>query len=164
MKRLRDSDDQVSDEALLSGIALGDEDAMLLFVRRYQRRLFGLALGIVGDLGSAEDVAQEAFIRILRHAAVFDVRRGSVSTWALTITRNLAIDALRLRRATLVAPGDLVFMNLVSRDAAPEDVVANADEAAPAWAALAEERLLCESDSYRRYRDVVHWRCVPAIW
>ena len=75
MKRLRDSDDQVSDEALLSGIALGDEDAMLLFVRRYQRRLFGLALGIVGDLGSAEDVAQEAFIRILRHAAVFGVTR-----------------------------------------------------------------------------------------
>jgi len=45
-----------------------------------------------------EDVAQEAFIRILRHAAVYDVRRGSVATWTLTITRNLAIDALRVRR------------------------------------------------------------------
>lgn len=87
-----------------------------------------------------------------------------MSTWALTITRNLAINALRRRRATPVAPGDLDFVNLVSRDAAPEDVVANADEAAPAWAALAEERLLCESDSYRRYRDVVRWRCAPAIW
>jgi RNA polymerase sigma factor (sigma-70 family) len=138
MTRRRDSDDQVSDEALLSGIALDDDDAVLVFVRRYQRRLFGLALGIVGDAGSAEDVAQEAFIRILRHAAVYDVRRGSVSTWALTITRNLAIDALRLRRAVPAAPGDLVFMNLVSRESAPDDVVASVDEAAPAWAALAQ--------------------------
>jgi RNA polymerase sigma-70 factor (ECF subfamily) len=138
MKRIRDSDDQVSDEALLSGIALGDDDAVLILVRRYQRRLFGLALGIVGDPGTAEDVAQEAFMRILRHAAVYDVRRGSVSTWALTITRNLAIDALRLRRAIPAAPEDLVFMNLISREAAPDDVVANVDEAAPAWAALTQ--------------------------
>jgi RNA polymerase sigma-70 factor (ECF subfamily) len=123
---------------LLSGIALGDDDAVLVFVRRYQRRLFGLALGIVGDADSAEDVAQEAFIRILRHAAVYDVRRGPVSTWALTITRNLAIDALRLRRAVPAAPGDLVFMNLVSRESAPDDLVASVDEAAPAWAALAQ--------------------------
>lgn len=138
MKRLRDSADEISDEVLLSGIALGDGDAVLTFVRRYQRRLFGLAFGIVGDAGSAEDITQEAFIRILRHATVYDVRRGSVSTWALTITRNLAIDALRLRRALPVAPQDLVFMNLISRDVAPDDVVANVDEAAPAWAALAQ--------------------------
>ncbi|NNN08398.1 MAG: sigma-70 family RNA polymerase sigma factor [Acidimicrobiaceae bacterium] len=134
--RRRDTDDEVSDETLLSGIALGDNEATLLFVRRYQRRLFGLALGIVGDPGIAEDVAQEAFLRIFRHAAVYDVRRAAVSTWVLTITRNLAIDALRVRRATPVAPGDLVFVNLVSRDTPPEDVAANADEAARAWTAL----------------------------
>jgi RNA polymerase sigma-70 factor (ECF subfamily) len=138
MKQRRDSDDQISDEALLSGIALGDDDAVLIFVRRYQRRLFGLAYVILSDVGSAEDVTQEAFMRILRHAAVYDVRRGSVSTWALTITRNLTIDALRLRRAVPAAPGDLVFMNLISREAAPDDVVESADQAAPAWAALAQ--------------------------
>ena len=138
MSRRRDFDEQIPDDALLSGIALGDEDAILAFVRRYQRRLFGLALGIVGDVHSAEDVTQEAFIRILRHAAVYDVRRAAVSTWALTITRNLAIDALRLRRAVPTAPEDLTFMNLISRESAPDDVVANAEEAAPAWAALAQ--------------------------
>ena len=138
MSRRRGFDEQIPDDALLSGIALGDEDAILAFVRRYQRRLFGLALGIVGDVHSAEDVTQEAFIRILRHAAVYDVRRAAVSTWALTITRNLAIDALRLRRAVPTAPEDLTFMNLISRESAPDDVVANAEEAAPAWAALAQ--------------------------
>ena len=49
-------DDGISDEALLSGVAVGDDRAALTFVRRYQRRLFGLALGIVGDAGEAEDV------------------------------------------------------------------------------------------------------------
>jgi RNA polymerase sigma factor (sigma-70 family) len=97
-RRLGSLDDSVSDEALLSGMALGDDQVGLIFVRRYQRRLFGLAVGIVGDSGDAQDVAQEAFIRIFRHAQVFDARRGSVSTWALTITRNLAIDATRIRR------------------------------------------------------------------
>ena len=47
-------DDETSDEALLSGVAVGDNRAVLAFVRRYQRRLFGLALGIVGDPGMVD--------------------------------------------------------------------------------------------------------------
>lgn len=130
--------DEVSDEALLAGVAVGDERAVLVFVRRYQRRLFGLALGIVGDPGGAEDVAQEAFIRILRHASVFDPRRGSVSTWCLTITRNLAIDALRVRRAVPTAPDDPVFADLRAMRVAPDDAVIANDGAAMALAALAD--------------------------
>ena len=42
-------EESISDEALISGIAVGDEEASLAFVRRYQRRLFGLAIGIVRD-------------------------------------------------------------------------------------------------------------------
>ena len=94
-KRSHSEDDGVSDEALLAGMALGDERAGLTFVRHYQYQLFGLAFGMIGDVGFAEDIAQEAFVRIFRHATIFDARRGSVSTWALTITRNLSIDALR---------------------------------------------------------------------
>lgn len=69
----------------------------MAFVRRFQRRVYGLALTIVGDAGSAEDVSQETFLRAWRHAAAFDGRRGRVSTWLLAIARNLAIDAVRLR-------------------------------------------------------------------
>jgi len=122
-------DDSASDEALLAGVAIGDERAGLLFVRRYQRRLYGLALGIVGDSGDAEDMAQEAFIRIFRHAQVFDVRRGAVSTWALTITRNLAIDAMRVRRGVPTDPSDRVFLELTSGHHQPENA-AIATEAA----------------------------------
>jgi RNA polymerase sigma-70 factor (ECF subfamily) len=108
-------------------MAVGDDQAGLVFVRRYQHRLFGLARGIIGDAALAEDVAQEAFIRIFRHATMFDARRGSVSTWALTITRNLAIDALRLRSGTPTDPEDQVFIELMSTERQPEDAAVTAD-------------------------------------
>ena len=94
MRRTRDASDGPSDEALLAGMAHGDEQAGLAFVRRYQGRVFGLALSMLGDPGLAEDVAQEALVRAWRHAPVYDPRRGAVSTWVLTIGRNLTIDAL----------------------------------------------------------------------
>jgi RNA polymerase sigma factor (sigma-70 family) len=119
--------DEISDEALLSGMAIGDDQAGLTFVRRYQRRLFGLAISIVGDAGLAEDVTQEAFIRIFRHAVMFDARRGSVTTWTLTITRNLAIDALRVRRPMPINPDDHAFLEMVSAERAPEDAAVTAD-------------------------------------
>lgn len=95
---------KVSDEALLAGMAAGDIDAAATFVRRFQARVYGLALAVVGVAPDAEDVAQEAFVRAWRHAGNFDPRRGRVSTWLLTITRNLAIDMLRVRRDLPVDP------------------------------------------------------------
>jgi RNA polymerase sigma factor (sigma-70 family) len=108
-------------------MATNDESAGVALVRRYQRRVFGLALGIVNDPSVAEEVAQEALIRVWKHAPVFDVRRGSVTTWVLTITRNLAIDALRLRRAIPLEPDDLIALGLASREMGPEDAAQQSD-------------------------------------
>ena len=93
-----------SDDTLLASFALGDADAAAAFIRRFQARVYGLARSIVGDPHLAEDVAQEAFVRAWRSASAYDSRRGSVQTWLLVITRNLSIDALRLRRAQPVDP------------------------------------------------------------
>jgi RNA polymerase sigma factor (sigma-70 family) len=93
-----------SDEALLAALAEGDARAAATFVRRYQARVFGLARSIVGDPSTAEEVAQEAFLRVWRHAGAYDPRRARVETWLLAITRNLAIDHLRLRRADPIDP------------------------------------------------------------
>jgi RNA polymerase sigma-70 factor (ECF subfamily) len=98
----------LSDESLIAGMASGDDDALAAFVRRFQARVFGLALTVVDDIGVAEEVAQDAFLRAWRHAATYDPRRGRVSTWLLTITRNLAIDAVRLRRDRPVDPDRLM--------------------------------------------------------
>ena len=108
-------------DALLAGMAVGDERAGVAFVRRYQRRVYGLALSMVGDPVLAQDIAQEAFLRAWRHALVFDRRRASVGTWMLTITRNLAVDQLRLRRPVVTDPSDLLWANLESRTPPPEE-------------------------------------------
>lgn len=113
--------DHPSDEALLAGIAAGDEAAARGFVRRYQQRVYGLALTIVGERHGAEDVAQEAFVRVWRHAGAFDARRGTAATWTLTITRNLAIDAVRMRRATTVDPSAVLWSTRPAPDDGPAE-------------------------------------------
>jgi RNA polymerase sigma-70 factor (ECF subfamily) len=106
----------LSDEALLAGLTFGDPEAGRAFVQRFQSRVFGLALAIGRDPALAEDIAQEAFLRAWRHGPSYDPRRGTVTAWLLRITRNLAIDALRLRRAEVMDPDALAAL------AAPADV------------------------------------------
>ncbi len=116
-----------TDEALLAGMAMGDQDSAVAFVRRYQRRIFGLAYSMTSDASVAEEVAQEALIRVWRHAPVFDARRGSVTSWVLTITRNLTIDALRMRRAVPTDPDDFAASAMISLEHNPEDAVQRGD-------------------------------------
>lgn len=117
-----------SDEALLAGMAAGDHDAARAFVRRHQQRVYGLAAGVVADRDAAQDVAQEAFVRIWRHAGAFDPRRGSVAGWVLTITRNAAIDAVRLRRATLADPETMLALMGPAAGPGPDDRAVFAEE------------------------------------
>jgi RNA polymerase sigma factor (sigma-70 family) len=98
----------ISDEALLSGLAAGDAEAATAFIRRFQARVYGLVLAIVRDEGTAEEVAQETFMRAWKHASTYDPRRGRVATWLLTIARNLAIDVVRVKRAEPLDPDHVV--------------------------------------------------------
>lgn len=127
---------EASDEALLAGMAVGDQRAGVAFVRRYQGRVYGLALSMVGDAALAQDVAQEAFLRVWRHATVFDRRRAAVSTWVLTITRNLAVDALRLRRPVVTDPSDLFWAGLAARGPMTDERAEQADTRERVAAAL----------------------------
>ena len=96
-----------SDEALVAGLAADDARAATAFVRRFQARVFGLAVTMVGDGAIAEELSQETFARAWRHAGAYDARRGRVSTWLLTITRNLAIDHLRAKRTEPLDPATI---------------------------------------------------------
>jgi RNA polymerase sigma-70 factor (ECF subfamily) len=110
----------LSDEILLAGMANGDQDAAAAFVRRYQARVFGLALTVVGSRAVAEEVAQEAFLKAWRHAGSYDARRGRVATWLLTITRNAAVDAVRYGHESPIDP-ELLVAILTRRDEAEPD-------------------------------------------
>lgn len=127
----------VSDDALVAGLAAGDHDATAAFVRRFQRRVFGLARTIVADDRAAEDIAQEAFVRAWKHAGAYDPRRGSVVGWLLTITRNLAIDAVRVRRPIAFDPLSLLGYDQPSPERSPPELAQASDDAERLRAALA---------------------------
>lgn len=118
-----------SDDALLAGLGAGDEQCSRAFVRRFQHRVYGLALSVVGDPGTAQDVAQEAFVRAWRFASAYDARRGPVITWLLTITRNAAIDVLRVRRPQPIDPESVLALQQPSADPHPDAVAVMSQEA-----------------------------------
>jgi RNA polymerase sigma factor (sigma-70 family) len=97
----------MSDQLLLAGFGANDQQLAVAFVRRFQRAVFGIAFGMVGDPGMAEDIAQQAFEHAWRCADSYDVRRGAVRTWLMRITHNLAVDAVRIRRIVPVDSDEL---------------------------------------------------------
>jgi RNA polymerase sigma factor (sigma-70 family) len=76
-------------------IACGDEQAFSALYDATASKVYGLALRITGQSALAEDVVSEAFAQAWRQADRYDVSRGKVTTWLLTICRSRALDALR---------------------------------------------------------------------
>jgi RNA polymerase sigma-70 factor (ECF subfamily) len=70
----------------------------------HHRQAIGLAYRILGDLGEAEEVVQEAFLSAWRSGHTYDPSRGSAQTWILSMVRNRSIDVLRARRRRPVQP------------------------------------------------------------
>jgi RNA polymerase sigma-70 factor (ECF subfamily) len=90
------SDDAASDEALISGIAGGDQLAMRTLYARHRIPLYRWLLRIVRDETVAEDLLSDVFLDVWRQAASFE-GRASVSTWLLAIARYKALSARRAR-------------------------------------------------------------------
>ena len=132
--------DRMSDDLLLAGLTAGDAELSVAFVRRFQGPVFGVALTVLGDPTLAEDVAQQAFERAWRHAALFDPRRGAVQPWLTAITHNLAVDAARARRAIPVDP--LELEDVLTGDTPEGSAIAaeSADELRAAIRALPAEQ------------------------
>jgi len=82
--------------ALLLAVGRGDRElALRELYRRYERRLYGLGLRLLGDSGLAEELVQETFVRVWRTADRFDPARGTVSAFVFAIARRIAIDLWR---------------------------------------------------------------------
>jgi RNA polymerase sigma factor (sigma-70 family) len=112
--------ESVSDQLLLEGFCAGDEECAGKFVQHFWRRLCWIAFQIVGDSGSAEDVAQVAFERAWRNGVMFDPGRGSLDAWMTTIARNAALDWARMKRAIPIDPSE-ICASPTSGSCDPED-------------------------------------------
>jgi RNA polymerase sigma factor (sigma-70 family) len=86
------------DEELVRRVGDGDPAAVQALVARKLPRILSLAVRMLGDAAEAEDVAQETFVRIWRHASSW--RRGNArfDSWIHRVTLNLCYDRLRRRR------------------------------------------------------------------
>ena len=85
-------------------LAGGDRDAALVLVRRFQARVFGLALSITRYSGRAEEAAQDTSPKAWRYAASFDPGRGPRHRMAVGIARNAALDLAEERGRSSISP------------------------------------------------------------
>ncbi len=86
----------LDDAVLVRRFLSGEEQAFTVLVERYQTRLLNFVYRTIGDRERAEDLVQEAFIRVYRHLHRFDDTK-KFSTWIYTIASNLAKNELRNR-------------------------------------------------------------------
>lgn len=90
-----------SDEKLVSLIAQAHEQALAQLYERYNRLIFSLALAIVNDRETAEEITLDVFMRVWQKAWTYRPEQAKVSTWLTHIARHHSIDVLRRRAARL---------------------------------------------------------------
>jgi RNA polymerase sigma-70 factor, ECF subfamily len=86
---------EMDDGSLLQRVARGDEDALLVLHKRYANLVYSMAWRVLQDVGRAEEVTQDIFIKLWQKGHQYDPRRGRFSSWLLSVTRFAAIDRLR---------------------------------------------------------------------
>lgn len=127
---------ELDDKQLVARAADGDGRAFEALVRKYQRRIFRLAYGMLRDQEEALDVAQEAFVKAHQNLERFK-GEASFYTWLYRITKNLCIDHLRRRRGEAVEYDD--GMRREETGGAPLGLDARSKDTSPLRAALDRE-------------------------
>jgi RNA polymerase sigma-70 factor (ECF subfamily) len=106
----------MDERSLIEGMARGDRAAFREFVEQYKKKVYYLALDMVGNAVDAEDISQEVFLKVFRSFATFrkDAKLGS---WLYRVTYNASIDHLRRKEFVPEPVGDDVLESR-SRDSA----------------------------------------------
>lgn len=108
---------QTIDEKIISLLQERKPYSMDLLYDNYSNALFGVISRIVGEESEAEDVMQEAFMKIWRYGERYDASKGRLFTWILNIARNTAIDHLRAKkRKPKIQVDDFSVFNITTDD------------------------------------------------
>lgn len=104
----------MTDAELMTRVSARDKRALEELYDRYSAAALGLALKMLGERNTAEEIVQEAFWRVWKRATTFELGRGQFTAWLFGIVHNLAIDEMRRRR---------VRPNTISTDAEDESML-----------------------------------------
>jgi RNA polymerase sigma-70 factor (ECF subfamily) len=85
----------MEDWELLQNVARGDQDALLTLHKRYVNLVYSMSWRVLQDVGLAEEVTQDIFLKLWRKGHQYEPSRGRFSSWLLSVTRFAAIDRLR---------------------------------------------------------------------
>lgn len=139
------------DQALVTQVIAGDQQAFAELVELYQRAVYNLAYRMLGNAGEAEDAAQETFLRAYQHLSHYDPDRP-FKTWLLSIASNHCIDRLRKRRLTWLS---------IDEPLPPHPALTSAEDAPEPAAVLTEQQEMIQkmlADLAPEYRAAVIFR------
>lgn len=145
------------DEELLTAVRSGDLRAFDRLYARYERRLFGYMLRILGDREQAEDLFQDVVLTVLRDRG-YDPARGRFSAWLFTVARNRCLEEMRRARGRDEKADDLPAPKSIAED--PEQSIGRRRQVRAAMAGLppAQQHLLLLKQvgdlTYREIADI----------
>ncbi len=115
---------EAEERRLIDRSAAGDQDAFRQLVQRHHRLVINVAYRALGDLGQAEDVAQEVFLKVYRHLPTYRHEKPFVH-WLHRVAANAVTDALRKTRS--VQSLDALEQPPAAAEGDPQDVAARRD-------------------------------------
>ena len=119
--------DEASDVALMLRVRDGDLEAFETLVTRHQHSVVGTAAKMLGGAADAEDIGQQVFVRVWKHAARYQPS-AKFTTWLMTITRNLVFNELRRRRRSQQVSMDADEGDTIRHQFVDEQAVAPSEE------------------------------------
>lgn len=93
-----DDDQNRRQRELVAAIARGEKAALAALYDEVGAPLYSVAFRMLRDATEAQDLLQDIFLQVWRTAGSYETSRGTVFCWLVTLTRNRAIDRLRMRR------------------------------------------------------------------
>lgn len=92
---------EVSDESLMLRVRNGEHEAFSILVKRHTKMFYAAAYRMCSNSDEAEDIVQDAFLKLWNNPAMWDSERGAkFTTWFYRVVTNQAVDALRKKKKT----------------------------------------------------------------
>jgi RNA polymerase sigma-70 factor (ECF subfamily) len=127
-----------TDEALVDLLHRGDVQALETLYARHARAVYSLSLKMLGEQAGAEEVVQEAFLKLWRQPELYRSDRGRLSSWLLGVTHHRAVDQLRRRRLEARHSANGEVQPSAGPQTDPEQQLWDSVQAEAVWQALAD--------------------------